>query len=276
MRLLLLFAALPLLAADPPFSYYRAGSPDDVQTPLTGGTVLMGGGGDVAPAFAWMVEHSGNGDFLVIRARGTDAYNPFVLKQGPANSAATLIVRSREAASDPEVIDKIRKAEAIFFAGGDQWNYINFYKGTPLAAAVQERIDAGAPVGGTSAGLAVLGQYYFSAEFDTVTTAEAIADPSNKKIAIGKDFLRVKHLENLITDSHYSQRNRQGRLTVFMDKIGGEQTAGLGIDEATAVLLSPDGEAKVVGRNQAHLQIRGHATRSFAPGQTFLLRQPRI
>jgi cyanophycinase len=276
MRLALGFVLGSVLWAQEPYSYSRAGAAEDVQRPGRGGCVLMGGSRDVAAAFAWMIERSGNGDFLVLRAAGTDAYNPFVLEQGPANSAATLIVRTREAAADPFVVAKIRQAEAIFFAGGDQWNYIRLWKGTPLAAAVQERIDAGMPVGGTSAGLAVLGQHYFSAEFDTITSAEAEADPASKKITLGRDFLRVPHLEDVITDSHFSERKRQGRLAVFLRRIGGAEILGLGIDEKTAVLLEPDGQARVVGAGSAHLYRNGGPPRSYAPGAALSLRKPRV
>ena len=232
----------------------------------------MGGGRDVDSAFGWMIERSGNGDVLVLRARGTDAYNPYVLKQGAANSAATLIVRTREAAGEAFVVDKIRHAEAIFFAGGDQWDYIRLWKDTPLAAAVQERIDAGYPVGGTSAGLAVLGEYYFSAECDTVTSAEAMADPDNQKIALGREFLKIRHLENLITDSHFTAREREGRLEVFLKKIGVPEVVGLGVDEATAVLLSADGTARVVGNSKAHVHAPGKPPRNFAAGEAVLFR----
>lgn len=275
MRLLFAFVTGSLLWAQEPYSYSRAGSAEDVKTAGQGGCVLMGGSRDVAEAFAWMIERSGNGDFLVLRAAGTDAYNPFVLKQGPANSAATLIVRTREAAADPFVIEKVRQAEAIFFAGGDQWNYIRLWKDTPLAAAVQERIDAGMPVGGTSAGLAVLGQHYFSAEFDTITSAEAEADPANRKITLGRDFLRVPHLENVITDSHFSERQRQGRLAIFVRRIGGPDAIGLGIDEKTAVLLMPDGRGRVVGAGNAHVYRNGRPPRSHLPGADLSLRESR-
>ncbi len=275
MRLIFGLLMGSFLLAQEPYSYFRAGANEDVTRPGRGGCVLMGGSTDVAEAFAWMIERSGNGDFLVLRAAGTDAYNPFVLKEGPANSAATLIVRTREAAADPFVVDKVRRAEAIFLAGGDQWNYIRLWKGTPLATALQERIDAGAPVGGTSAGLAVLGQYYFSAEFDTITSAEAEADPASKKITLGKDFLRVRHLEDVITDSHFSERNREGRLVVFVNRIGEPDTLGLGIDEKTTVLLDPDGRGRVVGKGAAHIYRKGRPPRSFASGAELLLVKPR-
>jgi cyanophycinase len=60
------------------YSYFRVGNANDTVTATTAGTVLMGGGTDVDAAFQWMCQRSGNGDFLVIRAPGTDAYNPYV------------------------------------------------------------------------------------------------------------------------------------------------------------------------------------------------------
>ena len=131
--LLLLLSAL---AAEPDYVYQRAGNEADVVTAVRSAVVLMGGGKDVSEAFAWMIERSGGGDFLVLRAAGTPAYNAFVLQQGQANSAATLILRTREASSDPFVLARIRQAEAIFLAGGDQWNYIRQWKDTPLATAL--------------------------------------------------------------------------------------------------------------------------------------------
>src|SRR5262244_3165801 len=128
---LALCCAKPALAAKN-YSYFRVGNASDVSTATTAGTVLMGGGTDVDAAFEWMCQRSGNGDFLVIRATGTDAYNPYVQQLCPAeNSVATLIIPNRTAASDAFVISTIQNAEALWIAGGDQSNYINFWKGTP-------------------------------------------------------------------------------------------------------------------------------------------------
>jgi cyanophycinase len=252
--LILLLAA----QANPaPFEYIREGKAEDAVRETKPGYVLMGGGGDVVPAFAWMIDRANGGDFLVLRATGTNAYNPFVRKIGPSlNSVATLILRTREASDDPEVLDKIKKAEAIFFAGGDQWNYVSRWKGTALARAVQDRIQAGVPVGGTSAGLAILGQYVFSAEHDTVTSEQALADPYHRKVAITSDFLAVPFLDEVITDSHFMARSRMGRLVAFVARIAKDQgipkARGVGIDEGTAVLLQPDGTALIEGKGGAY------------------------
>src|SRR5229473_1256712 len=129
--LLLLFVvcfAFPAFAAKK-YSYFRVGNPDDVTITTTGGTALEGGGTDVDAVYQWMCQRSGNGDFLVIRATGTDAYNPYIQQLCPnENSVATLIIPNRTAASDPFVATTIQNTEALFIAGGDQSDYINFWK----------------------------------------------------------------------------------------------------------------------------------------------------
>ncbi len=75
----------------------------------------------------------------MIRATGTDAYNPYIQSLCPnENSVATLIIPNRTAASDPFVVNAIQKAEALWIAGGDQSNYINFSKGTPVETRTEQ------------------------------------------------------------------------------------------------------------------------------------------
>ena len=140
------------------YSYFRLGNPTDVTTPTTAGTVLMGGGTDVDAAFQWMCQRSGNGDFLVIRATGTDAYDPYIQQLCPnENSVSTLIIPNRTAANDPFVISTIESAEALWIAGGDQSNYINYWQGTSVEQTLNGLIARGVPIGGTSAGMHLLG-----------------------------------------------------------------------------------------------------------------------
>ena len=62
----------------PSYSYFVVGNAADVVTPTSGLLVLQGGGTDVDENFVRMGARSGGGDFVVIRASGTDAYNPYV------------------------------------------------------------------------------------------------------------------------------------------------------------------------------------------------------
>ena len=123
--LLAMVAGSAMAAKAPPYTYARVGNASDVATAVTSGVVMMGGSTDVDAAFQWQCGLSGNGDFLVIRATGTDAYNPYIRALCPAsNSVATLIIPSTTAANHATVLQLVQKAEAIWIAGGDQSNYV--------------------------------------------------------------------------------------------------------------------------------------------------------
>jgi cyanophycinase len=247
-----------LAAEGPGYKYFSEGQPSGgVASKTTPGFALMGGGEDQDAAFQWMCGLAGGGNFVVLRASGTDAYNPYVRKLCPAlGSVQTLIITSREGAGQPFVAETIRKASAVFLAGGSQDNYINFWKGTPVEDAINAAIKKGVPVGGTSAGLAVLGEYSFAALKDTVKSSEALGNPFDEKVTITRDFLHVPFLEGKITDSHFVARDRMGRLIAFLARIATDGWTGtpygIGIDEKTAVLMDADGSARVTGAGAAY------------------------
>ncbi len=240
----------------PHYVHYQRGRTEDAHPKTEGGFVLMGGGKDVDEAFEWMAERGGHGDFLVLRGSGSDGYQEYIDELTDVNSVETLLLNDAEAASDPFVVERVQRAEAIFLAGGDQWNYVGKWKDSPLLDAINQAIAKGVPIGGTSAGLAVLGEHVFTAEKDTVTPEEALANPYHENITLSSDFFKSEPLANLITDSHFSQRERMGRLTTFMARLqqdgSKDSVRGVGVDENTAALVSPDGHVEVVGSGGAH------------------------
>jgi len=254
------------------YSYFRVGNPNDITTSTTPGTVLMGGGTDVDAAFQWMCQRSGNGDFLVIRATGTDAYNPYIQQLCPnENSVATLIIPNRAAASDPFVISTIQSAEALWIAGGDQSNYINFWQGTPVEQAVNGLIARGAPIGGTSAGMNVLSEFLYSAlASQGVTSSEALANPFSKYITLARDFVNVSNLQGIIDDPHFVTRDRMGRDLAFMCRIytNGWSSAprDITIDEKTALLIDSSGNGSVVGTSTVYFMQAPGAPQVCQPG----------
>lgn len=292
--LVILCAPVLSRAQTKPYQYFRIGNASDVQSKTRLGFALIGGGKDLDPAFEWMCRRSGGGDFLVIRATGSDAYNPYIRSLCHQNSVATLVIPSRLAANDPFVAQTIAHAEAIFISGGDQANYINFWKGTPVQHELNAAIHRGVPIGGTSAGLAVQGEFIYSAQKDPpagpdLRSSVALANPFQFQIVIAPVFLDNPVLRDTITDTHFVTRDRMGRLLVFMARILAsdhvKQVRGVGIDEQTAVLLEPDGHASIIGKSAAYflraeappsqlkagvpLSIRGISVQKVAAGGNF-------
>jgi cyanophycinase len=258
--------ALPAHAAKKNYSYYRVGSSSDVTAATTAGVVLMGGGTDVDAAFQWMCGLSGNGDFLIVRAAGTDAYNPYVRELCPnGNSVATLIIPSIAAANDPFVSSTIASAEALWIAGGDQSNYVKYWTGTPVQAAINAFVARGAPIGGTSAGLNVLTQFIYSAMGSQgVDSSQALADPYNKYLTLSRDFVSLPVLQGVIGDPHFAARDRMGRELAFLCRIAAEGWSptprAVAVDERTALLIDARDKPSVVGTGNVYfIQARSPA-----------------
>jgi cyanophycinase-like exopeptidase len=295
-----LFAALLTLAsasnaatAAKGYTYSYLGNPDNpnvsakplscAQGACSPSVALVGGGYDVGEAFRWMIARAGittstGGRFVIIRATGTAAYNPYIYSRlgqvdttsprgyemvGGADlgltSVETLVIPSRAAAEDPFVLKVIGRASAIFIAGGDQADYYNYWQGTSLSGLIQKAIAAGIPVGGTSAGTAMLGQYAFAALNGSIESPGALTNPfdravtidplntSSKKFVQTGSFVNIASLGNTITDTHFNTRDRLGRLFSFVARIGNGCTGGvtnygnvtgIGIGEETALLIS--------------------------------------
>ena len=264
--LLLLAGAHFVSALATPYTYIRTGEPDNVTVKPRSGFAMMGGGTDLDEAFQFLCDHANGGDMLVLRAHGDDEYNAYLRGICRLNSVATLIVPSREAAADPFVAKTITHAAAIFIAGGDQANYINFWMNTPVQTALNAAIRRGVPIGGTSAGLAVMGEYVYSATSDkpddpNLDSKTALADPFGPRISLARGFLDIPILRGIITDTHFARRDRMGRLLVFIARFNesarGDSTIlqhirGIGIQERAAVLLEPDGKGHVVGYGSAY------------------------
>ena len=157
---------------------------------------------------------------------------------------------NREASFDPRVIAALRAADGIFLAGGDQGNYVRYWKGTPVQDALNAHVLAGHPIGGSSAGLAILGHYSYTAlDGGSMESKTALLDPYNSGVTLEGDFLHIRWLESVITDTHFSKRCRLGRLIVFVARINQQQPAdrvfGVGIDEKSALLIGPDGVGRL-------------------------------
>jgi cyanophycinase-like exopeptidase len=193
---------------------------------------------------------AGGGDFVVLKASNIDDYGDYIFELCNCDSVETLAFEGREASFDPFVIQTIRNAEAIFIAGGDQSNYVNYWQNTPVQDAINHVAAKPAPIGGTSAGMAVLGEFVYSAMTESVTTESGLGNPYNADLTLARDFLDLPWMNNIITDQHLQERHRIGRTIAFMARLvedgWTDQARAIAADRETALHVNPaTGEATV-------------------------------
>lgn len=244
-----------------PASLGYAGDSTDVKRTTSLGIMLMGGGTDVDQAIQWMIGKSGGGNGVVIRATGAAAYNSYIKGLGNLRSVETLLINSRELANNDTVANTIRNAEFLFIAGGDQSDYVKYWKDTKVMDALNYLLTVKKiPFGGTSAGAAIIGDIYFSAENGGLTSAECLPNPYNNYVVLRRnDFIKTPFLSNVVTDQHFLTRARQGRSMVFLARAIKDWNVtapkAICVDEKTAVCIDSVGVAKVFGSSKAYFLL---------------------
>lgn len=221
--------------------------------PVRPGLLLMGGGDRNNDALRWFFDHAGHGHVVILRAsQGGEIGEEFYSTVGGIASAETFVFRSRAAASDPKILAALRHADAIFIAGGDQSNYVRMWRGTPVAQALDAHVAAGKPLGGTSAGLAMQGEWLYGAmDGGSLTSPAGLADPFGPANTIEGDFVHFARLKGVVTDTHFKERDRLGRLFAFLAKAQSLRAAdlppliGLGVDESAALAVEGDGTGRI-------------------------------
>lgn len=219
----------------------------------------MGGATEDDNAMVWFLERSQGGDILVLRASGSDGYNDYFYSDlgVTVNSVETIVFNNITAATSSYIHEKIAAAEAIWFAGGDQYDYVTYFRDTPIKDLLNEAInERNIVIGGTSAGMAIMGDYYFSASNGTVTSEQALGNPYHPNITVeGDEFLLNDHLQDVITDTHYDDPDRKGRHVVFMSRIFTDYNIpakGIACEEYVAVCITPEWTASVYGEYPAY------------------------
>lgn len=253
-NLLIIFLVFPICIFSQAYTSYFTGDVNDVTTTTQAGTCLMGGATEDNNAMRWFLQRSGGGDIVVLRATGTNGYNSY-LYGGlgvTVNSVETLVIPSIAAANDTYVRTQIINAEAVFIAGGNQADYISYWKGTSVDSALNYLINIKrVPIGGTSAGMAIMGQAYNSAVNGSVTSAQALTNPYSSLITLGNNnFLHNPFLKRTITDTHFDNPDRRGRLITFLARLVVDSATpqlAIACDEYTAVCIDETGLAKVFG-----------------------------
>jgi cyanophycinase len=250
--------------------------------------MLAGGGGDQTEAMQAAVNGirgctncDAKVDIVVLRASGAEGYNSYLMALDGVNSVVSMVITDRESAKRPDVVRIVETAELVFFAGGDQCNYIRWIKGTPVEKAVEAIYRRGGAIGGTSAGLAIMGEIAYDAcPNQSAKSAEVLLDPFHEDVSLSRNFFDWPVMRDVITDTHFQQRDRLGRLLVFMGRAlaegKDERSIGLGVSERTLLLVDRGGIGTVYGDGSVHVIVAVQRPAVLEKGKPLTLRGMKI
>lgn len=258
--LFLPFSLVPVFLSGQDFVSFFTGDTSNVIVSVEPAVVLAGGGSDNDDAMRWMLSRAKGGDVVVLRASGGSGYNPYFYSElgVQVNSVETIVFRNRNAAFDPYVLRRLLEAEVIFIAGGDKTVYFNYWQGTPVAAVLHRALNnMDIVIGGTSAGMMILSDVIYTPTTQSVTSSEALSDPYHPHIDSLRRYNLVQSpvLTNTITDTHFDNRNRAGRLVTFMARMAHDwswRVRAKAANEATVICIDTLLIARIFGEFPAY------------------------
>ena len=282
------------------------------------GTLLIVGGAlaeDNAAVHRALIESLPPEGLLVIipaasgrPARAADDFTQSLVRHGLApERIARFPLAVRDDSATPDVdestwrdnawatghVERVRNAAGFWFTGGDQMRITQTLRNaegeeSPLLALIRARLAAGAVIGGSSAGAAIMsrdmiaGGISFRALLEPLASAYSDTedqDSGRLYLARGLGFLTSG-----LVDQHFDRKARLGRLVRALAATS--QARGFGVDEDTALLVHlGEDRARVLGRGSVTLLNASAARFAFggkalatglqlgmvAPGVTFRL-----
>jgi cyanophycinase len=207
-----------------------------------GNLILIGGGDKPRDAMEKFVALAGGPHAKIVaiptaseEADAGEYYVKLFKQEYGCTDVTFLPIKTKADAMRPDLADVAAGAGGIFFGGGDQVRITSALLGTPVGAAIAAAFARGAVVGGTSAGTACQSDPMITGEGDFT-----VIRPGAVELKPGFGFFR-----GVIVDQHFIKRQRENRLfTVVLEH---PAMLGVGIDEATAVWVRPDGTFVVLG-----------------------------
>lgn len=150
-------------------------------------------------------------------------------------NAEVLNFTERDQCEAPASLDYLQRCDGVFITGGNQLRLSTTIGGTPVAKLLRRRNADGMPIGGTSAGAAIIPEHM-------IASGDEGASPRARMVQLAPGL----GLSNkIMVDQHFRQRDRLGRLLAAIAL--NPFAIGLGIDEDTAAFIGPDNIVEVVG-----------------------------
>jgi cyanophycinase len=168
--------------------------------------------------------------------------------------------------NDVAISKKIVAASGIFFSGGDQRRLTKLMNGSKALEAVWECYHNGGLISGTSAGAAVMSEKMITGtELLTKEDDEPFSSIRENNIELTEGFGFVNEA---IIDQHFVARKRHNRLiSVVLEHL---ELIGIGIDEATAIIVNSKRELTVSGEGSVIIYDARKAKNIQADARGFL------
>ena len=180
-----------------------------------------------------------NADIVVLptasRLQDTGARYERIFRELGAADATAVDFDTRRDCAESNRLDRIARADGVFFTGGNQLRITTLIGGTPVAKLIRERNAHGMHVAGTSAGAAVLSEHM-------IAFGEEGGSPRAGSVGLSPGLGLTNRF---IIDQHFRQRDRLGRLTTAL--AFNPFAVGIGLDEDTAAFIGPDNTLEVEG-----------------------------
>ncbi|MDZ7796021.1 MAG: cyanophycinase [Candidatus Marinimicrobia bacterium] len=152
------------------------------------------------------------------------------------NSIGILNIDSREAAVEPELLERIKAADIIFFTGGDQLRITSILAGSPIIDEIKRRyLEEHCIIAGTSAGAAAMSRTMIYGG----DSSEALKKGS---VNLGDG---IGLIDNVIIDTHFVERGRFSRLMQVLSI--NPTNVGIGLGEDTGIIIEKGHIIKAIG-----------------------------
>jgi cyanophycinase len=224
------------------------------------GTLLIVGGGPIPDAilerFVALAGGAGRARIVIfpMASEHADAGIEIAVDFEKLGASAERIVLNREQANTDEAARRLEGVTGIWLGGGDQSRLTAALLHTKVEAAIAARYRAGAVVGGTSAGAAVMSTPMLTGDEERPGgDRPPEKDSGDAYLTIARDNVVTAEgfglLPGAIVDQHFVRRRRNNRLLSLV--LENPALVGVGIDESTALEVGPDGVWRVLGESVA-------------------------
>ena len=185
------------------------------------GTLIIVGGGprpdDIAKRFAELAGGAGSKILIFPQASGDQkaSVESSVESWRPLGLKPVALPMTHEQALQADTAILFKDVKGIWFPGGDQNRVTAILGNTPIATAIRNHYMAGAVVGGTSAGAAIMTSPMITGNEKRVGGRRPTTDSTAAFISIDRDNVITAEglglLKGAIVDQHFVRRKRANR-----------------------------------------------------------------